>query len=152
MKHFFLIVFLVSFCSYYANAQIFKKKDRACETCPRHLVYNEYWDAENTIVNAKGHYCYGLPCKSWRYYHQNGEIRMKVKYRKRLKIKYYRDNGQLEKKGYAMLDLDKEDLHFYWHGLWKYFNDHRKLYRIALYQNGNEAELIMGPEDPIYYE
>lgn len=77
---------------------------------------------------------------------------MKVKYRKRLKIKYYRDNGQLEKKGYAMLDLDKKDLHFYWHGRWKYFNDHRNLYRIALYQDGNEVELIMGPEDPIYYE
>jgi hypothetical protein len=77
---------------------------------------------------------------------------MKVKYRKRMKIKYYRDNGQLEKKGYAILDLDKEALHFYWQGMWKYFNDHRKLYRIALYQDGNEVELIMGPEDPIYYE
>ncbi len=37
-------------------------------------------------------------------------------------------------------------------GMWKYFTDHRKLYRIALYQGGNEVELIMGPEDPIYYE
>lgn len=77
---------------------------------------------------------------------------MKVKYRDRLKIKYYRENGQLEKKGYAMLDLDKEAIHFYWQGRWKYFDDRRHIYRIALYENGMEALLITGPEDPIYFE
>lgn len=152
MKHLTLIIILISAFCFEADAQLFKKKTRDCESCPRHLKYFEYWDADNTIINARGHYCYGLPCKTWRYYHENGNVRMKVKYRDRLKIKYYRENGQLEKKGYAMLDLDKEAIHFYWQGRWKYFDDRRHIYRIALYENGMEALLITGPEDPIYFE
>lgn len=77
---------------------------------------------------------------------------MKVKYHKRLKIKYYRDNGKLEKKGYAHFDLTAKDLHFYWHGTWKYYDDKRHLYRIAIYKNGAEAELVRGPEYPLYFE
>jgi len=77
---------------------------------------------------------------------------MKVKYRDNLKIKYYRDSGKLDQKGYAILDLDSEVIHFYWHGIWKYYDDKRKLYRIALYENGEEKEVLKGPEDPIYFE
>jgi antitoxin component YwqK of YwqJK toxin-antitoxin module len=129
-----------------------EREEYHCESCPKHLKYYEYWDEDSTIINARGHYCHGLPCKTWRYYHQNGKRRMKVKYGKKLKIKYFRDNGRLEKKGYARWDLNKADVHFYWHGRWKYFDDKRKLYRIAIYQYGEETELVQGPEYPLYFE
>lgn len=133
-------------------AQEGKKEKRPCESCPKHQKYYEYWDSDSTILNARGHYCYGIPCKTWRYYHQNGKRRMKVKYGNRLKIKYYRESGRLEKKGYARLDLNEKDIHFFWHGRWKYYDDKRKLYRIAIYREGEETELIKGPEYPLYFE
>ncbi len=79
-------------------------------------------------------------------------MRMKVKYRERLKIKYYTKLGKLNQKGYTMLDLNTEKIHFYWHGIWKYYDDKRKLYRIALYENGAEVKVLSGPEDPLYFE
>lgn len=76
---------------------------------------------------------------------------MKVKYHKKLKIKYYSPNGRLDMKGYALLDINSQLTHFYWDGLWKYYNPKRKLYRIALYKNGEEIKVLYGPEDPVYY-
>jgi hypothetical protein len=123
-----------------------------CESCPKRTLYYEYWDADSTIMNAKGYYCHGLPCKTWRYYHKNGKKRMKVKYGKTLKVKYFRDSGKLEKKGSARLDFSTSDIHFYWHGRWKYFDNRRRLYRVAIYTNGEETRLVKGPEYPLYFE
>lgn len=135
-----------------AFAQENEREAYYCESCPKRMIYFEYWDKDSTTVNAKGYYCHGLPCKTWRYYHKNGQKRMKIKYRKHLKVKYYRENGKLEKKGRARIDFNAEDIHFYWHGLWKYFDNKRRLYRIAIYQNGEEIELLKGPEYPLYFE
>lgn len=77
---------------------------------------------------------------------------MKVKYRDNLKIKYYSDEGRLSHKGYAILELNSQKTHFYWHGLWKYYDENRKLYRKALYKYGEESMVVFGPEDPIYIE
>ncbi len=152
MKSIILLVCALFIFSLQADAQLFKKKKRSADPQPRHLKYYDYWDADSTILNTKGHFCDGMACKTWRYYHQNGKKRMKVKYSKRLKIKYYKETGQLDKKGYAMLDVDPANIHFYWHGTWKYFDDRRRLYRIALFENGIETKILVGPEDPVFYE
>ncbi len=141
----FLIIFTLP-----SEAQLFKKKKE--QSGQKTGKYTEYSNSDTTIVVAKGHFCESLPCKTWKYYYDEGGMRMKIKYRDRLKIKYYTQSGQLDQKGYAMLDFNAADTHFYWHGRWKYYDERRKLYRIALYENGEEVEVVMGPEDPIYYD
>lgn len=113
--------------------------------------YYEYWDFDTTKISAKGHFLNGLPVKTWKYYYKDGTRRMKVKYRENLRIKYYSPAGKLEQKGYAILAFEPEQIHFYWDGIWKYYNPKRKLYRIALYKNGEEISVIYGPEDPVYF-
>lgn len=114
--------------------------------------YYEYWDKDSTKINARGHFCAGTPCKTWKYFNSDGTRRMKVKYRDQLKIKYYSASGKLNKKGFAMLDINSQEVHFYWHGRWKYYDKRRKLYRIAIFSYGEEIELLMGPIDPVYVE
>lgn len=143
------ILFLLPFS---AEAQIFKKKKEPKYDTLRNGKYTEYWDRDSTHLNARGHFCDGAPCKRWKYYHYDGVRRMKVKYRDKLKIKYYSDEGRLSHKGYAILETNSRRTHFYWHGIWKYYDKKRKLYRKALYAYGEESQLIFGPEDPYYEE
>lgn len=151
MKSVISILILILFISSSANAQLFRKKKTSDPTV-RNGVYYEYWDRDSTKLSAKGYFCDNKPCKTWKYYWEDGIRRMKVKYKEQLKMKYYKSSGQLDKKGYAYLDLDSEMIHFYWHGEWKYFDDKRKLYRIALFEKGNLIEVTFGPQDPVYYE
>lgn len=147
-----LIILLGLLMPLSSEAQLFRKHKKQESDSLKNGVHYEYWDKDSTFLSARGHFRHGRPCKTWKYYHKSGKRRMKVKYRDRLKIKYYRDSGKLDQKGYAILDLDSEVIHFYWHGIWKYYDDKRKLYRIALYQNGEEVEVLKGPTDPIYFE
>jgi antitoxin component YwqK of YwqJK toxin-antitoxin module len=135
-----------------AQSQLFRKHKKAEYDTLRNGRYYEYWDKENTILSAKGHFSQDSPCKTWKYYHKDGTRRMKVKYRDQLKIKYYTDSGRLDQKGHAVLDLDAKYIHYYWIGPWRFYDSKRKLYRIALFENGNEVKVLYGPEDPIYEE
>jgi len=152
MKSIVLFILSMFLIGSQADAQFLKKGEQKENRKDRRIKYFDYWDADSTILNTKGQYRDGMPYKTWRYYHKNGKKRMKVKYGDRLKIKYFKESGQLDKKGYAILDLDPANIHFYWQGTWKYFDERRKLYRIALFENGIETKILMGPEDPVYYE
>jgi hypothetical protein len=150
MKSFFLLVSMLFIIPYFSQAQLIKKKERENQDSLKTVRYFEYWDRDSLHLSAKGHFCNGKPCKRWKYFHYKGKRRMKVKYRDRLKIKYYNDKGRLTHKGYAYLDWNEQDTHFYWDGIWKYYDHKRRLYRKALFKKGDEIEVIMGPEDPIY--
>ena len=68
-------------------------------------------------------------------------MRLKLNWRgKRIKMKYYDIERKIEQKGWATIDSNKKNIHFYWHGKWKYFDDRRKLIKVCLYQNGEMAE------------
>ena len=135
-----------------ADAQIFKKQKVNKNDSLRNGRYYEYWDKDSGRISARGYFINGRPAKTWKYFHSDGTRRMKVKYRDKLKIKYYSPNGTLEQKGYAVLDFNEKDIHFYWDGIWKYFDPKRKLYRIAIYKMGEEKEVAFGPEDPIFFD
>ena len=152
MRSILVLVILGMLIPTYSQAQLFKKsRNQETDTLKNGLHY-EYWDRDSVYLSARGHFCNGSPCKKWKYFWKDGTRRMKVKYRDNLKIKYYRESGKLDQKGYAILDLNAERIHFYWHGLWKYYDNKRKLYRIALYENGEEIKVLFGPEDPFYFE
>ena len=154
MKIIFRILLLVLFIALAgkADAQLFKRQKASNNDSLRNGKYSEYWDKDSSRISARGYFKNGRPAKTWKYFHADGTRRMKVKYRDKLKIKYYSRNGTLEQKGYAVLDFNAEDIHFYWDGIWKYYDPKRKLYRIALYKMGEETAVIFGPEDPLYFE
>lgn len=151
MRNIFLIIVSTFLLSAPTEAQLFKSTQKHQDSLTNGSYY-EFWDQDSTLLSARGHFCKGRPCKTWKYYYEDGTRRMKVKYRVTLKIKYYTASGKLDQKGYAVMDYNSQQIHFYWHGRWKFYDNKRKLYRIALFENGNEVKILLGPEDPLYFE
>ncbi len=99
-----------------------------------------YWDDDKKIPMSKAKFEHGRETGVSKEYHQNGQIRMKFRhYKNRIRVKYYNKDGQLEQKGWARMDYSENDVHFYWHGKWKFFDDNRKMIKVSYYENGEEV-------------
>jgi antitoxin component YwqK of YwqJK toxin-antitoxin module len=138
------IVFLVviSFCYVgSAQAQLFKKEiNQLGKDKKRTGWWISYWDDEEKVYMSKAKYEAGKELGTSKEYHQNGNIRLKFRHQKnRIRVKYYSEDQKLEQKGWSILENNKEDTHYYWHGKWKFYNKNRKLVRTAIYQNGAEV-------------
>ncbi len=137
------IVFLVIICFSYAGttqAQLFKKKiNQYGEDKKRTGWWITYWDDEKNVYMSKARFEAGEEIGTSKEYHQNGNLRLKFRHQKhRIRVKYYSQDRKLEQKGWSVLEYNKEDTHYYWHGKWKFYNENRKLIRTAFYQNGEE--------------
>ncbi len=134
---FFIFIVLFSDLSF---GQIFQGKlNRLDERGMRTGLWIDYFDNDSATVSAKIHYKNGNQTGICRFYHPNGQRRLKWHYyNNRIRAKYYFENGQLEQKGWSKIDFSGQYTHYYWHGKWKFFDDHRKLLRVGFYQNGEE--------------
>jgi|WetSurMetagenome_2_1015567.scaffolds.fasta_scaffold379126_2 antitoxin component YwqK of YwqJK toxin-antitoxin module len=104
------------------------------------ITYFNEDDEEKKIVSSREHYKDGIEAGVCKHYHSNGNIRLKWRYYKnRVRAKYYYENRQLEEKGWARVDWDEREIHYYWHGKWKFFDTQRRLIRVGFYVNGEEV-------------
>ncbi len=122
------------------QAQFWKRKtNRFNEDGKRQGLWIHWWDEENNIKMSVARYKEGRECGASKEYHQNGNLRLKMRYyRNRVRVKYFYENGKLEQKGWAVLDYNPEDTHYYWHGKWKFYDESRKWVESAIYINGEE--------------
>jgi len=104
-------------------------------------LWISYWDDEKKIPMSRAFYKDGYEARVSMEYHQNGRMRLKYRYFKnnRLKVKFYTEDRVLEAKGWAVIEYNKEDTHFYYHGKWKYYSPKRKLIRVGWYEEGKEV-------------
>ncbi|HRY97452.1 MAG TPA: hypothetical protein P5550_00195 [Bacteroidales bacterium] len=73
---------------------------------------------------AYGSYKDGLEKGRWVHLDPEGRTWVTYHYGKqRIKVKYYRSNGNLERKGWARMDYEPLGPHFYWHGRWTFYDD-----------------------------
>jgi hypothetical protein len=137
---FMLFVFLLA--PAFSTAQLFHGKvNRYDENGKRKGLWVNYWDEEKKIPMTKNHFKDDRETGVCKEYHNNGKIRLKFRYRKeRIRVKYYNEKGRLEQKGWAKMDFTEKEIHYYWHGKWKFFDENRKLIREALYWNGEPVE------------
>ena len=137
---FFCLVFIL--LPVFTTAQLFHRKvNRYDENGKRTGLWVNYWDVEKKIPMTKNHFKDDRETGVCKEYHNNGRLRLKFRYYKdRIRVKYYDENRRLEQKGWAVIDFTEKDIHYYWHGKWKFFNKNRKLLRVALYRNGELVE------------
>ncbi len=126
------------------NAQFFKKKiNQFDDEGLREGKWIEYWDKDQQHISARGSFKYGDQIGKWKYFHYEGKRRLKFKYQaNRIKVKYYYESGRLDHKGWARIENSEKELHYFWEGIWKYYSPKGKLIRIALYENGEEKEIL----------
>jgi len=138
MKTFLLLLFIV--LSSFSFGQFLQSKINLLnDNGSREGLWIEYYDKENNIISSKIRYKNGYQTGKCTFYHPNGQRRLKWHYyNNRIRAKYYFENGRLDQKGWSKIDYSGQDTHYYWHGKWKFFDDHRKLIRVGFYQNGEE--------------
>lgn len=141
MKKIFFLAILIFAYTNSTHAQLFNKKlNQYGEDKKRTGWWISYWDDEEKVPMSVARYKAGREVGVSKEYLHNGNIRLKFRYHKnRMRVKYYYSDGKLEQKGWAIMEYNEKDTHFYWHGKWKFFDKNRKLTRIAYYQNGEEV-------------
>lgn len=136
-----LIVILLLF-PLLASAQFFKRKvNRIDENKKRTGLWITYWDEGEKILMTKYYYKDGFETRVCKDYYNNGKIRLKFRYYKnRIRVKYFDENRQLTQKGWSKWDITEEDLHYYWDGKWKFYDENGKLMNVEIWAKGEKAE------------
>ena len=100
-------------------------------------LWLNYWDQKKTIYHSKFHYKNGREVKVNKMFNRKGILVAKERHvKKRIKIKSYDEKGKLQRKGWAKIDFNAENLHFYWHGRWKFYGNKHRLTGISNYEKG----------------
>ena len=133
---FFCLVFILM--PVFSTAQLFHKKvNRYDENGKRTGLWVNYWDEEEKIPMSKNHFKDDRETGVCKDYHNNGKLRLKFRYYKnRTRVKYYDEDRQIEQKGWSIMEFTKDDIHYYWHGKWKFYNQDRKLIRKSIFKDG----------------
>ena len=135
-----LVLFIVFSLS--GSAQIFNKKvNQRNDKGQREGIWLEYWDENEKIIMSKAQFKDDLETGVCKNYHSNGKLRLKFRYHKnRLRVKMYDENRKLQHKGWAIFEINEIEIHYYWNGKWKSYNNNRRLTSISFYENGHLIE------------
>ena len=100
-----------------------------------------WWDEEKKIPMNIERYKDGRERGCCRYYYMDGSKRLQFNARKdgRMKVKYFTESGQLEKKGWAVMIYDIQEIRYSWNGNWKFY-ENGKLVKKSVYKMGEEVE------------
>lgn len=137
-----LIILLLILVNSNSYSQFFKRKLNAYNTNGQRTgLWLTYWDDEMKIPMSQVFYKNGYEDRVSKEFHQNGKLRLKFRHysENRMRVKFYHENRKLESKGWAIMEYNKEDTHFYYHGKWKYYNQNRRLIKIGSYEYGSEV-------------
>lgn len=128
-----------------ARSQLFKKHlNQLDENGLRKGNWITYWDDEKEIPMSKARFENGREVGVSKEYHMNGNLRLKFRYHKdRIRVKFYSKDRRLEQKGWSVIEFNEEDTHYYWQGKWKFYDDRRKLARIAYFEKGEEVQTMV---------
>lgn len=140
MKKVFFLCFVFSVFLSDLQAQHRKKKTNQYVNGIPHGLWMMYIDSNQTRLECKGHYTLGRETGTWKYFHENGKMRKKEVFRKSgIRSEFYYENGKRKSKGIAILEPDQNNLHYYFQGKWKYYNEQGKLSSIVYYEHGEEV-------------
>lgn len=138
----FLLSAIFLFCTASYGQFLKRHKNQLDENGKRVGLWVTYWDDEEKIPMSVAKFKDGYETGKSKEYLQNGNLRLKFRYQKnRIRAKYYNSNGKLEKKGWAVIEYNIDDIHYFWQGKWKYYNEKRKVQSISFYENGREISL-----------
>ncbi len=139
LKYFVVILLLFPLI---LSAQIFKRKvNRNDENGNRKGLWINYWDDDEKILMSKYHYKDGMETYVCREFYSNGKTRIKFRYYgKRIRVKYFDENSQITQKGWSKWDIAEKDLHYYWDGKWKFFDENKKLVKVEIWEMGELKE------------
>ncbi len=136
MKNIFIVIFACLMITSAAKSQC-KYYNKMDENGKRTGLWLSHWDTEKTVYHSKFHYKNGRETGVNKMYNQDGKLVAKERHLKgRIKMKSFNKSGKLQRKGWARIDFNAEDLHFYWDGRWKFYGEKHRLTGISVYEKG----------------
>lgn len=99
-------------------------------------------DTFDYVYITKGRYKNDMEVGTWKHFN-NGKLVRKEKYRNSLcKTKYFYPNGKLMKKGFTKVNVDNNEIHWFYFGKWSYYNENGKLDSIKDYKIDNKLDSL----------
>lgn len=106
------------------------------------------WIDSNTVENVNyksiGRYKNGLEKGTHKQF-ANKKLYRKEKYNNGIcQTTYYYQNGKIKSQGKTQLDLTEKQIHWYYQGDWKFFDENGKLLGVKTYEKGellNQTEI-----------
>jgi antitoxin component YwqK of YwqJK toxin-antitoxin module len=130
MRYLFISLFLLSLigCKTVPINQKINKK--------REGLWIENYAVDSAKYQSVGKYHLDDPIKKWRYY-LNGKIIKREKYKRNIcATKTYFENGKIQSKGLTKTTTDNIEIHWFYDGEWKFFDEKGKLIITKNYSNG----------------
>ena len=127
MKNLLFITIILVIFSCKTNQTIHKKKEG---------FWREDSSYDSIKLIAKGYYKNGEKTGKWCYF-ENGKVIKKEKYRQNIcYIKDFHKNGKLAAKGQTKIEETKEEIHWFYDGLWQFYDENSKLKEKRFYEKG----------------
>lgn len=98
----------------------------------------------DTKYKSRGRYNNGFEKKTWRYY-ENGKLIRKEVYKDSICLVTHYKNGKKSLEGHTKLRVSEKDIHWFYTGDWREYDELGRLILIRHYENGeltSEAETI----------
>jgi antitoxin component YwqK of YwqJK toxin-antitoxin module len=139
MRYFFIIIFLTFTIFGCKTAPLNQKINKK-----REGLWIENYEVDSAQYKSIGKYKNDDPIKKWRYY-LNGKIIKKEKYKGTIcKTTTYFENGRIQSKGHTKTTTDSIEIHWFYDGIWTFYNEKGKPTILKKYNNGeliSEVEL-----------
>lgn len=137
MNRILLLLLLTNFISCKTNQIINKKK---------HGLWVEKIVLDSVTYKSKGKFNNNNEIGKWQHF-ENGKRVKKEIYRNNYTIKtLYHSNGKIASKGKTKTNVTDKMLHWFYDGIWKFYNENGQLIRIKIYKN---SDLISDEEQKI---
>lgn len=103
----------------------------------REGLWIEKYSHDSAHYRSVGKYKNDDPIKRWRY-SLDGKIIKREKYKGNIcYTKFYHENGKIRAKGATKIEDDKKQLHWYYSGTWKYYDNKSNLTTTRQYHKGD---------------
>lgn len=123
---FFLIAFTISSC-----------KINRVKNNERHGKWIDYNIVEDVTYKSIGRYNKGIEKGTHRQF-ANKKLHRKEKYRNEIcQTTYFYPTGKIMSEGKTKLDLTEKEMHWYYQGDWKFYDEQGNLLGINTYNQGN---------------
>ncbi len=136
----FVLLFALAPFNTYAVWPLKREVNRYDAQGRRQGKWVSYWDDDQKIPMNIERYKDGRERGRCRYYYMDGTKRLQFNAHKddRMKVKYFTESGELEKKGWAVMKYDPTEIRYSWNGPWKFYENGR-LIKKTIYKMGEEV-------------
>ena len=131
MRYFSLFIFITFLIIGCKSASINQKTNKK-----REGLWIEYYEVDSSKYKSVGKHKNDDPIKKWRYY-LNGKIIKREKYKGAIcKTTTFFENGKIQSKGHTKTTTDSIATHWFYDGVWNFYNEKGKPTIIKKYSNG----------------